>query len=176
MVGAVKRYFFNKEYKKVSDTEAPAETNVNRISSMLILTDELSFDKQQLARSITILGKRGIDAKGFFISSSSSEVENSIVEVIDPECFTWSGVPKQEFLVKWLQSRYDLIVKVGRHKNRSMDYLFASSNGLLKTAVVFDGQMDRNAQFCLSADTYATEVLDVLCIKLYDQLINIFKK
>ena len=176
MIGAVKRYFFYKEYLKVSGNEAPAETNVNRISSMLILTDELSFDKQQLARSITILGKRGIAAKGFFISSSSSEVENSIVEVIDPECFTWSGVPKQEFLVKWLQSRYDLIVKVDRHKNRSMDYLFASSNGLLKTAVVFDGQMDRNAQFCLSADSYASEVLDVLCIKLYEQLINIFKK
>ena len=176
MVRAVKRYFFNKEYLKVSGNETPSKNNVNKISTMLILTDDLSFDKQQLARSITMLGKRGVDAKGFFISSSSSVAENSMVEVIDPECFTWSGVPKQEFLVKWLQSRYDLIVKVDRHKNRSMDYLFASSNGLLKTAVVFDGQMDWNAQFCLSADSYASEVLDVLCIKLYEQLINIFKK
>ena len=160
----------------MSGNETPSKNNVNKISTMLILTDDLSFDKQQLARSITMLGKRGVDAKGFFISSSSSAAENLMVEVIDPECFTWSGVPKQEFLVKWLQSRYDLIVKVDRHKNRSMDYLFASSNGLLKTAVVFDGKMDRNAQFCLSADSYTSEVLDVLCIKLYDQLINIFKK
>ena len=176
MIGAVKRYFFNKEYLKVSGNEAHVKSNVNKISTILILTDELSFDKQQLARSITVLGKRGVEAKGFYVSSSSSEAEDSIVEVIDPECFTWSGVPKQEFLVKWLQSRYDLVLKVDRHKNRSMDYLFASSNGLLKTAVVFDGQMDRNAQFCLSADSYTSEVLDVLCIKLYEQLINIFKK
>ncbi len=176
MVGAVKSYFFNREYLKVSGIETPSKNNVNKISTMLILTDDLSFDKQQLDRSITMLGKRGVDAKGFFISSSSSEAENSMVEVIDSECFTWSGVPKQEFLVKWLHSRYDLILKVDRHKNRSMDYLFASSNGLLKTAVVFDGQMDRNAQFCLSADSYASEVLDVLCIKLYEQLINIFRK
>ena len=176
MVGAIKRYFFNKEYKKVSDKEAHEEAKDNEVSTMLILTDELSFDIQQLARSVTLLAKKGVNARGFYISSTAAESENSIVEVIDPECFTWSGVPKQEFLVKWLQSRYDLIVKVDRHHNRSMDYLFVSSNSLLKTAVVFDGQMDRNAQFCLSADTYASEVLDVLCIKLYDQLINIFKK
>jgi len=176
MVGGIKRYFFNKEYSKVSVKATNAKSNVNRISTMLILTDDQSFDKQQLARSVTILCKRGIDTKGFLISSSSSEAENSIVEVIDPECFTWSGVPKQEFLVRWLQSRYDLIVKVDRHHNRSMDYLFASSNSLLKTAVVFDDQMDGNAQFCLSADSSTEIMLDTLCIKLYEQLINIFWK
>ena len=176
MVRTVKRYFFNKEYKKVADKEAREEAKVNEVSTMLILTDELSFDKQQLARSVTQLAKKGVNAKGFFISSTLAETDDSIVEVIDPECFTWAGVPKQEFLVRWLQSRYDLIVKVDRHHNRSMDYLFASSNSLLKTAVVFDGQMDRNAQFCLSADSYISEVLDVLCIKLYEQLINLFKK
>lgn len=176
MVGAVKRFFFNKEYIKVSDQKSHAEAKVNAVATMLILTDELSFDKRQLVRSVNSLAKKGVDAKGFLISSTSDESVNSIVEVIDPACFTWSGVPKQEFLVKWLQSRYDLIVKIDRHHNRSLDYLFASSNSLLKTAVVFDGQMDRNAQFCLSADSCASEVLDVLCIKLYDQLINIFKK
>jgi hypothetical protein len=175
MVRAVKRYFFNREYLKISVDGVHIEPKINSVSTMLILTDELSFDKQQLARSVEQLAKKGVNAKGFYISSTTIDEEDSVVECVDPQCFKWSGVPRQEFLVKWLQNKYDLIVKVDRHHNRSMDYLFASSNSLLKAAVVFDGQMDGNAQFCLSADSSAREVLDVLCIKLYDQLINIFK-
>lgn len=175
MIAAIKRYFFNKEYHKLKNTSKGDFSEINSISSIVILTDDQSYHLEELSKTVEYLQKRGIRAKGYFLTNKVESQEINHVNLITPESVSWNGVPKQEFLVEWLQRRYDLLIKASRKSNNSLEYLMASSNCLLKSSLVFNDFMDSNAQFSLQVHSSSSQSLKDLCSELYAQLLNIFR-
>ena len=101
--------------------------------------------------------------------------ERANVNFITSDSVSWNGVPKQEFLVEWLQRRYDLLIKASKNRNDSLEYLVASSNCLLKSSLVFNDQIDHHVQFSLQVKSSSPQSLKDLCTELYAQLLNIFR-
>ena len=175
MISSIKRYFFNKEYHKLNNSNKGDFSEINSISSVVILTDDQSYQMEDIARTVEFLRKQGIRTKGYILTNKIEAQENDHVNIITPESVSWNGVPKQEFLVEWLQRRYDLLIKASRKSNNCIEYLMASSNCLLKTSLVFNEQMDHHAQFSLQVNSSSSHSLKELCTELYAQLLNIFR-
>ena len=175
MIGYLQNLLFKKEYVKLNQPTNRDFTVVNEVNSIVILTDEQSYSIDQLKQTLLGLRKLGVRVKGYFLTKSQMKTESDDIRIITPDDVSWSGVPKQEFLVEWLQRRFDLLISANRKSNQSLEYLMASSNCLLKSALVYDENMDRNAQFCLEV-SQANSSLTLLCQELYAHLLMIFNK
>lgn len=175
MIAAIKSYFFNKEYHKLSSSCIGDIVEVNKISSVVILTDDQSYPLEELSNTLEYLRIKGIRAKGYFLTRNNQAQERANVNFITSDSVSWNGVPKQEFLVEWLQRRYDLLIKASKNRNDSLEYLVASSNCLLKSSLVFNDQIDHHVQFSLQVKSSSPQSLKDLCTELYAQLLNIFR-
>ncbi len=174
MVDALKRYFFQKEYRKVRIDSKKEGAMANGLQSILILTDASYYEPQDIINTIGQFKNKGLKCSGYLLSQHRTIESTPSIEIISKESLHWSGVPKQELLVDWLHDRYDLLIAINPLKNATIDYLMACSNNLLKTSIIFDEQMNQNADFYWQVKGGDRSTLDDYCLTMYAELIKIF--
>lgn len=174
---ALKDFLYNKQFKKIRQekkTFLKAEKNV--IESLTILTDAQHYDMSQLNAAIVHFTKMGLDCDGFLVNALTNESDNERMELITPKDCNWYNVPSQEVLVKWLQHKTSLLIVINPSNHPTVKYLNATSNCLLKSAVVFGERELEGVNFALQVDSGDSKSLKDLCNTLYKELININKQ
>lgn len=171
---AIKEYLFKKELSRVTPQEKTfLKTKTNVIESVTILTDAQHHSVDEMLEAVNAFVKIGIDCDGFLINAQTNEPVDERIELITPKDCKWYNVPKQEVLVKWLQHKTNLLITVNKSAHPAIKYLTATSNSLLKSAVVFDDTMTDSVNFSLQADPNKKQTLKELSITLYRELIKI---
>lgn len=176
MMNALKRYYFQREFKKVRADINGDNSSTNGLESVLILTDGSFYKEDEVSQSIREFEARGLAAAAYLLSNHIPTKEIKGINYITKETLYWSGVPKQELLVEWLHDRYDLLISINPSMNATISYLTACSNNLLKSSIIFNEQMERNIHFYWQIEKNGSASLADHCLALYDNLINIFGK
>ena len=177
MIEPLKKYLFDQQYRKVKlENKSFLKNKINGLTSITILADGAKYDLQAMVESVNHFSKIGIDCDAFLTTDREDSVNNERVELINTktECH-WYNVPKPEMLIKWLQHKTDLLIVINPNRSRLIKYLCASSNSLLKSAVIFDDKWDRNVDFCLEAKQSADSNIQALVTGVYQELLKINK-
>lgn len=174
MIESIKNLLFNRQYAKVDDVDrAPLVNRVNALLSITLLVDGSKHTISEMTEAMSYFNRLNIDCDAFLVLSDHLQTQDTRVNIITKDDSHWYEIPKQEMIIKWLQHKTDLLIVLNPSHSRVIKYLSATSNSLLKTAVIYDHQWDNNFDFCLDVSDNKKSTVKAISSALYSELLKI---
>jgi hypothetical protein len=174
MIESIKNLLFNRQFVKVGHVDRiPLSSKVNSLLSITLLVDGSRHVVNEMTEAMLYFNKMGIDCDAFLVVPDTAQSEDNRVNLISKDDCHWYDIPKQEMIIKWLQHKTDLLIVLNPSNSRVIKYLSATSNSLLKTAVIYNEMWDNNFDFCLDVSKGKKTTVKAVSSALYSELLKI---